>query len=226
MNSRFFRRSAALALTCLLAACGPAREDEIGPVKIIDQTIRGVFGIEPEFTPFTPKQLGDAVRGTQGPLILIEPETRDAQALMIQIERNGSYATFATPELQTVTLRRGLVVATRGLGGDLMSSEEDALLALIARRSTGQARYTMRFLDGADQTREVRFTCTSSPRRILNYQNGVIPPTLVVWLDVTCTAPEGVVEHIFLVDGQGEILRASQWVGDLTGHLKVSKLRR
>ena len=78
-------------------------------------------------------------------------------SFMVPLGENGPVVTWANPEYQTVALRQGVVVATRGFGQDLMSAEAPDVAVL--RAANGNHKRVYYVLDGADQTRAITYDC-------------------------------------------------------------------
>lgn len=219
---RTLRLTAVLGLIAVLAGCGSDTER----VRTLDvlAMIQGQIG-SGRPAPLSQAQIDRAVRGVPGALKFIEVESRGGQALFAQVESNGPYRTFATPRGQSVAFRHGLAVQSRGLGDDLMSSDEDELLALLRQRQRGTANYVMRFLDGENKTLTYRYTCNVLPQGATTYAGGAVR-TAVVELEVHCVGPAGPdFVSTFLVDGNGEIVSAHQWFGYMTEYLNYRTLR-
>ena len=217
-------RPVLLLATLGLAAACTNEADRVTQIDVLGQLADRLGGGRPE--PLSPAEISAAVASVPGPVKFVEVEERGGQGIFVAIQRNGPYTTYATPAGLSVAFRDGLAVQGRGFGGDLMSSDEDRLLALLRARRSGAAPYVMRFLDGENKTVTYRYTCNVLPGRRTAYAAGAVqaPATR---LEVHCVSPEGP-DHIstFTVDDGGEILAARHWFGPLTGHLAYRTLRR
>ncbi len=94
------------------------------------------------------------LRAIPVPLLTMEIPSRDTSAGLLQQAVNRGDVTWITPDGNTVTLRGGLVVATRGLGADLMSAEVPDI-----RAARGQVVRDHYRLDGDARVRRQRFFC-------------------------------------------------------------------
>ncbi|WP_435310412.1 YjbF family lipoprotein [Primorskyibacter sedentarius] len=173
----------------------------------------------------TVEQINQVLATKPGPLALVSVEQRKASALVIPIARNGAYETYATEQRQTITFRDGMITSTRGLGGDLMSSDEDALLALVSRASGGTAPYRMRYLTGEDVTVTQQFTCTVARGGTAPVKLGAINTT-ARQVTAQCNGPDATFTNTYLVDGAGDILGSRQWLGAFTGYVATQQLRK
>jgi len=66
--------------------------------------------------------------------------------------------TWSSTSYQTISLRDGVMVATRGFGPDLMSSVLPPISQIRAAKGSTQRQY--RYLDGADQPKTLDFACS------------------------------------------------------------------
>ena len=210
------------ALLTALAACG---NDPQRP-QILETAYQTLFQRgEAAPSEVTGQQILATLQATDRPVIYLSIEDRNSQALAVEIEQNGAYDTFATTERQSFTLRNGHIVATRGLGGDLMSVEEDAVLALIRARQAGTATYVMRFLTAEDVTEELTYRCGVEPDKTVPVSMGLINATGTEMV-VACTGEDGppFVDY-FVVSAEGEILGSKQWLGTTTGYVAMHRVR-
>jgi len=95
----------------------------------------------------SPSQIAQALAAQSGPLAVFGVEDRNAEALVVEIARNGAYRTFGTAERQSITFLNGTVTATRGLGADLMAAETDQLISHVSQRREGTLPYVMYFVN-------------------------------------------------------------------------------
>ncbi|MBV2359353.1 YjbF family lipoprotein [Thalassococcus sp. CAU 1522] len=217
------RLTAGIAGLAMLAACGNSPSAETTG-RIIKQVPQILAARRAEPRPLTAEQVGRALAATDAPIIMLQIESRKSQTLLIEIERNGPYRTFATSARQSVVIRNGLVTATRGLGGDLMSSEEDALLEMVRGRKHGVVRYTQRYLTPEDVTEAIDYDCLVKSEGTTSVPTTAGPRTATE-MQAICESDGRVRTMTFLVDGNGNILSARQWLGETTGFVGVQVVR-
>ncbi|WP_375257687.1 YjbF family lipoprotein [Citreimonas sp.] len=222
------RRAAALAgsLCALVAlsACSSTQSDSARLLRSLPGLLLDRDGAP---TPTVgPQQIQQVLVATNEPVMILETESTGARFMMIGIERNGPYRTFGNAARETVTFRDGLVVQTRGLGGDLMSSDETALLSQLRSRSTGTVPYVMRFLTPEDVTREIAFTClVTSEGQQASVSMGAYAASGLV-MNADCNTDDLRVSSTFIVTPDGYIASARQWMGETQGMLSSQTLRR
>ncbi len=219
--------SLALALTAALSlgACGNVNQEGAEALRNLPKTL--LAKKEPP-KPLTLQEIATAVSSTTASVFMFEYENLGAQFLLQDIEQNGPYHTYGNPTRQVVVLRDGMITATRGFGGDLMSSEEDGLFSLVRSRTTGRTSYDQRFLTPENLTIVRRYSCYVSP-------GGSVPVVSDV-LQVTGSSMEAVCTGVnkdspdftntYTVSGDGYILGARQWLGPTIGYFVSQALRR
>lgn len=216
------RALALLGSAALLAACGNAGNDT---GRVLRQLPQALTAGDPEPLRVSPAQVAEVLSKTSGPLNLIQLETIDAQFMMLQIERNSPYQTFASSNRQVINFRDGMITSTRGLGGDMMSTEEDALLSQVRSRSDGVANYTLRFLTPEDRTQTLNYTCYVNRAGTAPVTGGQINAQGVV-MTASCRTETEDFTNTFVVDGGGFILSTRQWAGETLGYISAQALRR
>lgn len=229
-TSRIFGRAApAAALALGLAGCS---SDSVGGnqtatvLREIVSTVTGA-GKDEGDGGGAPReqQIAQAVAAAEDPLALATRVDNGAWSFLIEIERNGPYHTYASPNRQTVIFRDGVVTGTRGLGGDLMSSDIGESLALIHARRAGTATRVMRFLDGENHTYAFTFSCDIAVGDTRELTSGAIS-TQVRQVTETCRDGEREISNIYMVASDGMVLASSQWLGPTTGDFSIRQLKR
>ena len=160
-----------------------------------------------------------------GPLLFVEVEERGAGALLRPIAQNGVVTTWEAADGVTVALQRGVLVATRGLGFDLMSADVGAVRAAIARGGGSDYPRLMSYLDGENQIvfRAFRCVMTTAGREAID-SFGLARAT--TRLDETCYSLADPVVNTYWTGADGTIWRARQWVGAEAGHIVTETVRQ
>lgn len=200
--------SAALALVAL-SSCG--NDTTESPLVSIGRALV-VRGEEAPAPP--PDVLAQvALSSLKGPLLLAELEGADAVAVLGPFGQNGAVTTWSTEEFQTVSLEGPLVVATRGLGNDLMT---------VSQR--GGAR-TYHLMDAANDPVTITVTCAiraepSAPAKIAGGK--VISASRV---SESCQGDGVEFTNTYWTKTDGVIRRSRQWLGPKTGYVELHRLR-
>ena len=155
-----------LATTLLLTGCGndSAAGDYQRPFKAIVAKLQGGQAAP---TLATLDQSGIATLRAaleadgQSIYLVVNPALKYTN-LMAPYGQNGDVQTWASQDYETMSLRAGMLVATRGFGADLMSSTGPSVAQIAAGRGSTQRRY--HYLDGADQPHQFDYACILAAR--------------------------------------------------------------
>ncbi|GAA6209945.1 YjbF family lipoprotein [Cognatishimia sp. WU-CL00825] len=135
----------------------------------------------------------------------------------------GQIVVWQTEDLVTLSMRDGVLIATRGLRGDIISAS--ALIAGDGRQGpAGQGRrtYDIRMGDGA--SRKLEFQCLvqdlgAKVIEIVERQN------TTRHLIERCEGNLGTIENEYWVDSTtGVVMQSRQWSGPTTGYLRIRRL--
>ena len=232
-------RPRALAAVLALLAAGacswpPGPEDGLpGPREVLS-TVRagvGLPGRAPEGPPITRARLAEL--GITERFLLVRLET-GATAGLVPAAANRGRLVWTTEDDVSLTGRGGIVVATRGLGGDLLSAESDALLPALAQGRPAAYRRTLRRLDGLGRILVQPYDCrlTTGPRETVVVL-GRAHPTLrsTERCESLAAAPEGTPRslapepfvNVYNV-GDGTIWTSRQYVGPAVGYLELERV--
>lgn len=170
----------------------------------------------------------EVLAGTTASVALVQ--TEQVQTFyVLGVRDNGPYRTFATTTRQTVVMRQGLVTATRGFGQDLMASDVDETLSMLATGREGPSRRVMQVLDGEDVTRDLVLDCHLTRGAAALPQAVVAVPTGQRMTE-TCTgrSHDGAAiafTNSYLMDPAGRVILSRQWLPTLSGALTLHLLR-
>ena len=149
-----------------------------------------------------------------------------ADATLAPVSRNGDVTVWQTLDGITVSFRRGVLIATRGLGDDLMSSDVEGTLAMLRGANT-QAYYPQirSYLDGEDQTRFRSYQCRRSERAQERVGLGDETRNL---RRVTehCVSPDAEATNTYWLDQAGNVVMSRQWVRPGTGYMQTQYVRQ
>ncbi len=157
------------------------------------------------------------------PVMLVRINTRGQQALIGKRETNGDVETWSTVDGVNVSLQNGVVVATRGLGADLMAASGPSAERLLVDGASHIRIHTT--LDGLDQPIKRRFACTISS---LGQQTiDVVEVSYRVTHVVEVCESEGTsVRNDYWIDSARKMRKVRQWIGQEIGHIEIEDLRR
>jgi len=203
-----FTLIAALACTLLLSACGTASDNPLRATLFsnLKQLVSKKDQQQVLTTAILRERLTPEVRASIGASVLIaELPTLKVAAVVVAVAQNGGVTTWQAGDGVGVSTKAGLLLSTRGIGFDLMSSSVDAPLAMIKGRGTGTAVREHRHLDGEDQEVLTRFECT-----YLHSKDTVLE---------NCANKNLTIENQYWLDRSGDIWRSKQWSGARNGYI-------
>ncbi len=169
------------------------------------------------------------VSGTEPQLIGPErlrvsiPQT-GAMAVLGPVSRNADVTVWQTLDGITLSFRHEVLIATRGLGDDLMSADVEGDIALL--RGIGDSGYyphIRSYLDGEDRTVFRAYQCRqagAAPERVVT--GGQEIPTQRT--EIACISPGHSFTNIFWQDGAGRVLRSRQWVSPAIQYMDTERV--
>jgi hypothetical protein len=230
MTSHFGVLALTFALT--LAGCGTdvSKTENAG---IARTTFKGIAALLPKFgkdsdaaaQPVDQEAIAlSALQLNAGPVLLVGLEATGGTTAAGMVGENGSMRTYNTPQKQSLILRDGLIVGTRGFGNDVMSANVGAVAALIHARRAGTAPRTPYYLDGEGVERPLPLSCTVSLGETKSYSfAGTDWETMQV--AERCTAPNVDITNSYLVTPAGQIALSRQWLAPGLGFVTLQTLR-
>jgi len=158
-------------------------------------------------------------------LRVVLPET-GAVAVLGPVARNGDVTVWQTLDGITLSFRQGVLIATRGLGDDLMSADVAGDLAhLRGRGGGGYYPHIRSYLDGENQTVFRAYQCRgtgTAPARV-EIGGQEIPAQRT---DISCVSPERAFTNIFWQDGAGRVIRSRQWISPNMQYMDTERVAR
>ena len=170
--------------------------------------------------PSGPPELTPAqVDGSPLRLLLLEIESSRRGTAMALISTNSGTETYSSADASTVTLRDGVLIATRGIVPDLMSALAPGAQAIA--RGEGSHRRQYHTLAGDDSPVTQTYDCQlrSEGRETLAIAGRRHDTRRVI---ETCEGEGRSFENRYWIDGRGKIRQSSQWTGTTVGKLRLS----
>lgn len=212
--------SAMIALL-LLSACGPETGDHEGFTLGVAALKKLAAGKTDPVPP--PNYTRAALDQAPAPLLRARIETGGAVAFLGVIGEGRGVVTWASVDGLSITLRDGVVLATRGLGTDLMSAGVPTAAGL-ATGSRDQRRHF--YLFGGEVEQERAFDCAL--RDVGNERITVVELAYDTRHRVeTCAGPGGLTfENHYWFDNRAIIRQSRQWISPDVGFLELQNLNR
>lgn len=219
------RLASGIALLALLAACSGGVDEPTLQLQVIDaarEAISARTAPKPERPPLTRAVLDTL----EGAFLEVTRESEDLSAFLYVSEQTrddapGAITVWRTETNETLALRGGVLIATRALGGDLLSTE-----LRIAPGGLGPASgaRVLHVLNADNQQAVLPLACEVGD---------LGPETIEIigarhatrHLRETCEGAGGVVVNDYWVDaGQGLIWQSRQWAGPHIGYLRLRQI--
>jgi len=141
--------------------------------------------------------------------------SRDAQAVLGPVSRNAGITVWQTLDGISLSFRDGVLIETRGLGDDLMSSDAAGTVAMLRGRMGGDYYPQIRtYLDGEQRTAIRSFMC----RRAATDDS--------VRIDETCVSTNETVTNSYWLNSAGSVIRSRQWVGPDIEYMETEHVLR
>lgn len=215
------RGPACLLLVLLAAGCGPLSEQQpiIGAATgaVTASQADGAQALDPRRS-----LTREIIEATPNELILLSVVARDNAATAQPAGRNGDRETWVTLDGVAFVFQNGIVIATRGLGDDLMGGESGDWKTAL-RSGGGTVTRDIDLMDSQDAIVRHRLTCRVEPmgsevieifEERLNTQK----------LQETCDFRGLERKSQYWMDADGVIWQARQWISPGIGHLDFQRL--
>ncbi len=218
----------AITLTSLLilAGCSTGPEEASGSIEV-GKALRGFIAARWAPDP-APLQITRAFLDQHRPHIEIIVERREQTGylglgLTRQDDLPGEITTWSADDGSSLSLRNGLLIATRGLPGNLISASVPAHEGIAGPAQGGERSYHLR--NGDNQERTVTLACEI---------NDLGAQELEIYerhyntrhLQERCEGPgQTVVINEYWVDSRSQkVWKSRQWAGPANGYLRIRDL--
>jgi len=209
----FSFRTYAIGALSFLASCGSTQTDQ--PLLL-----RALSGLSPADEGAASAPDVDQIRAAltpavlariNVPTILAQVPARNAVALLTEVGTNQGVNTYLTADGISISLRDGMIVATRGLGFDLMRADtERPVVAITAPPQTISRAYD--HLDGENHLVSVTYECAYV--KISSRQT-----------KETCSSPQQRFENVYQRNQAGKIVSSRQWVSPQIGWINIEVIQ-
>jgi hypothetical protein len=215
------RMTCAGAALLALTACGPMNQGSLGSTfgdKLAGIAGRGKMPAEAP-APLPP----DLANEAPGQYLMGTLVSRNQTALMTRTARNRDTETWESPGQIAMTLRDGILIATRGLSEDLMGADTAAVRSALAA-SGGTVQRSQSYLDSEDQIRTRQLTCTISAAGQDTIAT-LTGPVSALKFEESCESPALVFKNTYWLSGPGgKIVQSRQVIAPSIGYVQLTPL--
>ncbi len=211
---------AAVATALVLTGCGQQYEESRAVVQGVLQGL--VPGRAEAGAPPRPQFSRAALEEAGVDFVLASVPQRGVAALLQKAGSNGPEETWIAEDGVSVTYERGFVVATRGLGPDLMAANVTAVRAAV-RQGGGTAVRVHEYLDGNDQIVRHDYTCRITrlgAEAVEIYERRYATTRY----QETCERGGQTFENTYWIDQAGVVWKSRQLISPPVGYLDSEKL--
>lgn len=217
--------AAGIALLVVLAACGNEKTGPSPMVSAIGAMAKGsVAKVKSAGTPGGKAVSADeqraALEAAGKPILLVSSATLGQTGFLTLFDTKGDVLTWKTPDGVTFSQRGGVLIQTRGLGADLMSSQAPSVEQLM-RAGKGYQRIYY-FLGDDDQGTRRTYDCTTTivGKESIEVLGRTHQATRVSEL---CERPLGKLTNDYWVEGTS-IRKSRQWVSGAIGTIDFERV--
>jgi hypothetical protein len=154
-----------------------------------------------------------------GPQMRAEVPGAGVQTVLTPAGQNGDTVTWLSPDGVSLAFQDGVLVASRGLPGDLMSADARATRAALLGGPVQDYTRFMSYLDRNGATQFRSMVCdmgVTGPERFGS--------TDTLRHDEDCASLTARVTNSYWVGGDGTVWQSRQWIGDEAGYLVTQRL--
>ncbi len=158
------------------------------------------------------------------PMILVEAPGVGVAATLLQVGRNGDVSTWQTRDGVQLSLLDGVIVASRGLGHDVMSADVSGVQRALVRRGGAYQRVWSEPDGDFGLVYHTQDCVLAVSGRRSN--DGPTGPATVLRMVETCDGPDGGIRSIYDIGPDGFIWGSQQWLTPEIGLLQVTVIKR
>lgn len=159
------------------------------------------------------------VRSVTAPALEVQIPARNARALLSRVGENGGVETWIAEDNISISLHDGVLVASRGLGFDLMGAGAAETHAALAHTDETVYRRQMRYLTGDNRSTYVTAGCSMKLVGREQFGNQSLQR-----FEERCAARSESFTNVFWRDRRGEIVRSRQWLSPEVGYVSFHLL--
>lgn len=204
-----------------VTACGPLAQDQPS-VRVLEGIANAGSDFWEEKTDPREVLTRETIDAAPNDLLLFAPVNEDLASVFARTSMNSDLIAWVSDDGVSLTLRDGIVVATRGLGNDLMGADVGQVHRWLVSGGGRMVR-VHEYLNGEDQIIRREYACEIATLRSetieifqRKHQTRVISET--------CTGDAGGFRNLYWIDAEGMIWQSRQWVSARVGAVDIQIL--
>lgn len=221
---RLAKAATVVAALAALAACNSRGESSpvLGLATAVLPALAQVPGLAPE-VPAPAPGFGTAdIAANPGAYRLIHMPLLGGPVLARRIVDNPTSETFLAQNGFSASYRDGILVATRGLGEDLLAAQVNGVRAAVAAGSGATVR-THDMIGDLDQIVPETFNCVvaTAGRETVDLGVREVQATKIT---ETCRGTRTGFTNTYWLDGSGEIVTSLQFVSVVANYVRLARI--
>ncbi|MDD8023781.1 MAG: YjbF family lipoprotein [Paracoccaceae bacterium] len=168
-----------------------------------------------------------AAQKAQAPAFITAPEDRpDVVAVFRRqaLSDTSGVGTWIAGDGSQIMLDHGIVVGTRGFGGDILAADVSDVLPLVQTLRAGVVTHLITQIDGDDHAITRAFKCEISREEPGSVQIGTQAVATQTMVEDCRSSDTSFVNYYWVVPATGEIVQSSQWAGPLLKRVSIRKI--
>ncbi len=213
-----------------LAGCSGGSDSSNAQGALVGDFVKILIAQRAEPAPL-PQLTPELIAGLTVSSLEVFIENTGATAFLVPLSNRrdggpGALRTWRTGDNSQVTLRQGVLVNTRGIGGDLGSTQANAAVRAIQSRSPISGPHTLFFTNGDNGTTRVDLSCEM--RAIGNETIEIVQRKFnVLHLQENCSGTRENITYDYWVDRRDStVWQTRQWAGPGIGYVRTRLLKK
>ncbi|MDA5093064.1 YjbF family lipoprotein [Aliiroseovarius sp. KMU-50] len=188
-----------------------------------NQTLRDVLNPAPLHNP-DPTFVALAESGAPSFLVSVENRENALAPFVKQTENAKGQVSWISADMVGLATIEGMVISTRGLGGDMMAADMSGLWPLLKSGKNGTVEIFITHLTANDETKISSYRCQASPRGERRVDLGpYVARTNLMQSD--CLNGHTTFQNLYWIEhGSLEIVQSRQWISHYVGTLALRKI--
>jgi hypothetical protein len=180
----------------------------------------------PQIPEPTAEFIALAEAGAPAYVLSVEEREGAFSSLFRQTVNKQGEETWISGDKLSVGMKQGMIIATRGLGGDMLAGDSSQTLAAIKAGREGNTLRFITHLNGNNEAHTLSFRCrlSKTTRQPLDLGAYSVDTVLV---SEACTNGDIQFTNLFWVEqGRNRIMQSRQWISDHLGTLALRVIPR
>lgn len=215
-------RSVALALATAAALAGCGNDDTAAPGLAAGRDV--ALGLWKKRTapdaPPTPLSRAQ-LAGFNTPMIMAQMKGGEVLLYLVPIGQNGNVETWSTSDDRTFSFRDGVLIATRGLGPDMMQASAPSRMQL--QNAGGSHRRSYYYLDGNDKTQRIDYDCTVTDLGIAKIDVVAMQHT-TRHMQENCNGNGVQISNEYWFETGGKLRKSKELIDTDVGYAEISRI--